>query len=97
MPRDAGQPARGAVAAGDTLPDDPPAPVMDCPLVWIEVQMFDEEDNPVPSLRYVVTDSGGTPHEGNLDEFGVGRVDGIPPGNCKIEFPDLDIDIWKRK
>lgn len=39
--------------------------------------------------------SDGTVWDSSTDDKGVGRVDGIDPGSCKISFPDLDKDAWE--
>jgi len=62
---------------------------------WIEIEMVDEEKNPVPGKKYKITlPDGETVAEGTLDEKGFARVDGIEPGTCKITFPELDKDAW---
>jgi len=64
---------------------------------WIEIELVDEDDNPIPGERYKVTlPDGKTVAEGTLDENGFARVDGIDPGNCKITFPNLDKDAWEK-
>ena len=64
---------------------------------WIEIELVDEEDNPVPGQAYRVTlPDGTTVAEGTLDENGRARVDGIDPGTCQITFPDLDQEAWER-
>ncbi len=64
---------------------------------WIEIELVDEEDNPVPGERYKVTlPDGKTVAEGTLDEKGFARVEGIDPGTCKITFPNLDKDAWEK-
>ncbi len=64
---------------------------------WIEIEMVDEEDQPVPGEPYQVTlPDGETVATGTLDEKGFARIDGIEPGTCKITFPELDQDAWKR-
>ena len=63
---------------------------------WIEIEMVDEDNKPVPSEKYRITLADGeTVAEGTLDEKGFARVDGIDPGTCKITFPDLDKDAWE--
>jgi type VI secretion system secreted protein VgrG len=63
---------------------------------WIEVELVDMEDNPVPGEAYEITlPDGETVASGTLDENGVARVDGIEPGTCEITFPDLDKDAWE--
>ncbi len=64
---------------------------------WIEIELVDEEDNPVPGEKYkVILPDGKTVAEGTLDEKGFARVEGIDPGTCKITFPNLDKDAWEK-
>jgi hypothetical protein len=63
---------------------------------WIEVELVDMEDNPVPGEAYEITLADGeTVASGTLDENGLARVDGTEPGTCKITFPNLDKDAWE--
>jgi type VI secretion system secreted protein VgrG len=59
---------------------------------WIEIELLDEEGEPVPGERYRITLPDGSTVEGTLDQNGFARVDGIDPGNCEVSFPDLDQD-----
>jgi type VI secretion system secreted protein VgrG len=62
---------------------------------WIEIEMVDEEKDPVPGEPYRITlPDGETLAEGTLDDKGFARVDGIDPGSCQITFPELDKDAW---
>jgi hypothetical protein len=63
---------------------------------WIEIEMIDEEDEPVPGMAYRITLPGGTVAEGTLDENGFARVEGIVPGTCQITFPSLDKEAWEK-
>ena len=54
-----------------------------------------EAGQPVAYERYRVTAPDGTVREGFLNAKGLGRVDGIDPGTCKITFPNLDKDAWE--
>ena|SRR5437867_65437 len=63
---------------------------------WIEIELVDEDDKPVPGEKYKITLPDETVAQGTLDEKGFARVDGIEPVTCKITFPDLDKDAWKR-
>jgi type VI secretion system secreted protein VgrG len=65
---------------------------------WIEIQLFDSENNPVPGEPYQITLPDNTIAEGSLDEKGLARVDGIEEaGNCQITFPNRDKDAWQPK
>ena len=70
--------------------------VQACPLVWIEIELVDEENGPVPGEEYRIELSDGSVVEGTLDSQGRARHEGIVPGNCKIMFPNLDKDAWER-
>ena len=62
---------------------------------WIEIELVDEDDNPVPGEGYKITlPDGTTVASGTLDDKGFARVDGIEPGSCQITFPKLDKDTW---
>ncbi len=63
---------------------------------WIEIEMVDEEDEPVPGMAYRITLPDGTVADGTLDGEGFARVEGIEPGTCQITFPDLDKDAWEK-
>lgn len=62
---------------------------------WIEIELLDQRDKPVPHERYRVLAPGKKKIEGFLDDKGLARVSGIDPGNCTITFPDLDAASWK--
>ena len=72
-----------------------PVPEEEEKVSWIEIEMIDEEDQPVAGLPYEITIPDGTVATGTLDEKGLARVDGMPPGECKIKFPTLDKDAWE--
>ena len=63
---------------------------------WIEIELVDEEDNPVPGEKYKVTLPDGKVAQGTLDEKGFAHIGGIDPGTCQITFPDLDKDAWEK-
>ena len=64
---------------------------------WIEIELVDEEDNPVPGEKYKITlPDGKTVATGTLDENGFARVEGIDSGTCQITFPELDKDAWEK-
>ena len=63
---------------------------------WIEVELLDEEDNPVPGERYEIKLPDDSVAKGTLDKDGFVRIDGIEPGTCEISFPKLDKDAWEK-
>lgn len=64
---------------------------------WIEIEMVDEEDEPVPGVYYrIKLPDGEQVAEGTLDHKGFARIEGIDPGTCEITFPDLDKDAWEK-
>ena len=63
---------------------------------WIEIELVDDDGQPVPGERYRIELSDGSTAEGTLDEKGQARVEGIEPGSCKVTFPDLDQDTWEK-
>jgi hypothetical protein len=64
---------------------------------WVEIALVDQENHPVAGVAYRITVPGGTVVEGGTDAKGRGRVDGIDAGTCRITFPVLDKDVWKKK
>jgi type VI secretion system secreted protein VgrG len=63
---------------------------------WIEIELVDEEDEPVPSEKYEIKLPDGSVAKGTLDGNGFARVEGIDPGTCEITFPNLDKDAWEK-
>lgn len=55
---------------------------------WVEFKLVDH-NGPIADERYVLTDPTGKEHDGTVDRKGTARIDQIPPGRCKVEFPDL--------
>jgi len=63
---------------------------------WIEIEMVDEEDEPVTGERYKITLPDDSVAQGSLDNNGFARIEGIDPGTCKITFPELDKEAWEK-
>jgi type VI secretion system secreted protein VgrG len=65
---------------------------------WIEIQLNDQDGNPVPGEPYKITLADGTTvADGTLDDKGHARVDNIDPGTCQVTFPNLDKTSWAPK
>ncbi|XAL98999.1 type VI secretion system tip protein TssI/VgrG [Phycisphaeraceae bacterium D3-23] len=63
---------------------------------WIEIELLDEEGNPVPGERYEITLPDGSVTGGTLDDKGQARAEGFDPGSCKVTFPELDQEAWDK-
>lgn len=53
---------------------------------WIEIELKDADDNPVPNAKYEVTLPSGEVKRGQLDGNGLARIDGVPPGDYDVRF-----------
>jgi type VI secretion system secreted protein VgrG len=85
-------------AASDAPTHDPNAPENQDKKNWIEIELRDQDGNPVPGEVYKVTlPDGTTVADGTLDEKGRARVENIDPGSCKVTFPNLDQEAWEPK
>jgi hypothetical protein len=65
------------------------------PTSWVGLQLEDEEGNPVAGQRVRIKLPDGTARERVSDEKGRIRLDGIPVGNCQVEFPGVDGNEWR--
>ena len=75
---------------------DPDSPENQDKKAWIEIQLLDEANNPVPGEPYaVILPDGTTVADGTLDAQGKARVENIDPGTCQVTFPNLDKDAWQ--
>jgi type VI secretion system secreted protein VgrG len=63
---------------------------------WIEVELKDQNGKPITGEAWQITAPDGGTFTGTTDEKGVGRLEGIDSGNCKITFPRFDKYSWKR-
>jgi uncharacterized Zn-binding protein involved in type VI secretion len=64
---------------------------------WIEIQMNDRAGFGVANTKFRLETPDGKIVHGVTDGNGLGRVEGIQPGNHKITFPDLPPDGFKKK
>jgi type VI secretion system secreted protein VgrG len=86
-------------SAGSNSPThNPNAPENQDKKHWIEIQLFDQDNKPVPGEPYKITlPDGSTIADGTLDNNGFAHVDNIDPGTCQVTFPNLDKTSWKPK
>jgi hypothetical protein len=63
---------------------------------WIEIELLDEDDEPVAGEKYRVEQSNGQILEGKLDHKGFVRLASVACGICNITFPELDKTSWER-
>jgi type VI secretion system secreted protein VgrG len=63
---------------------------------WVEIELKDEENNPVAGEKYKITLPDGSVKTGTLDQNGYARVAGIDPGTCEVTFPNLDENAWDK-
>lgn len=58
---------------------------------WIEFQLLDTENKPIPNQKFLVIDPAGAEISGFVDERGFARVTPVKAGVCRINFPDLNV------
>jgi hypothetical protein len=73
--------------------------VQPCPLQpthWVEIELRDDDGNPVPNEEYLVTLPDGDEVRGYLDDNGWARFAPLDSaGQCKVSFPNIDSKAWK--
>ncbi len=57
---------------------------------WIEVELVDENGNPMVNEEYVLHLPDGQKRRGTLDGNGYSKEEQIPPGRVVVEFPNSD-------
>lgn len=57
---------------------------------FIEIEVYDEDNLPVPGEPYEIVTPEGTLASGSTDEKGYARVDGIDPGTATVRLPRRD-------
>jgi hypothetical protein len=62
---------------------------------WVEVELVDQDGDPVPDVQYRVELPDGTTKTGKLGANGRARVSDIDPGTCKVSFPGFDASEWE--
>lgn len=59
---------------------------------WIDLELLDPDGQPVANRKLRITLSDGRVIEGSTDASGLFGVDGIDPGECRIDALDLAED-----
>ncbi|MBN1306444.1 MAG: hypothetical protein JXA18_00905 [Chitinispirillaceae bacterium] len=59
----------------------------------IEIELVDDEGNPIEKAEYIITDSAGTEKKGVLDKGHI-KLEGLAPGPCEVVFPEYDEGAW---
>ena len=62
---------------------------------WIEIELVDQDKDPVPNERFLIETSDGRTIQGTTNASGKAREEGLKPGDCKVSFPDLEAESWK--
>jgi len=78
-------------AAQPFFGEDPPPSVE---LTFIEIELRDDNDDPVPDARYIIVTPGNDTREGKTNREGRAREDRLLPGTCSVSFPDFHGPEW---
>lgn len=65
------------------------------PTSWVGLVLEDEDGEPVAGQRVRIKLADGTVKERVSDDKGRIRLDGVPAGNCQVEFPGMDAGDWR--
>ena len=57
---------------------------------WIEIELIDEEGNPIAGAEYVLNLPDGEEKKGKLNSQAYIKEEDVPPGKCQVSFPDAD-------
>ncbi len=63
---------------------------------WLEIELAGEDGKPIGEAAYKVTLADGSIREGKLTKEGKARLDDLPPGPCKVTFPEFDAASYER-
>ncbi len=61
---------------------------------WIQIELLDTEGRGIAGEKCRIVLPNGKIVEQSTDRDGVVRIIGIPAGNCRVTFPNLDEDAW---
>ena len=63
---------------------------------WIEIELVGEDDTGIADAAYLIVTADGKEFRGKTDANGLARLEGIVKGDCKVGFPLLDQEAWKK-
>jgi len=90
-----GSPAGGGdhrPSHNDPVPGSSPPPGK----TWVEILLQDANKEPVAGEPYEVELPDKKIATGTTGADGVARIEGVEPGSCKIRFPRLDKNSWRK-
>lgn len=61
---------------------------------WLELELKDQDGNPVLGRHFRILQQGRVVREGRTDRLGFTRVERLGPGTAVIEFDDLEEVAW---
>lgn len=92
-----------ALDAEGGIPFEPPEPggpggeePPETELEWVEVQIVDDEDNPLAGITYEIELTDGRVRRGATNAAGVIRYERIPGGTCTVRITGLDKDAYEK-
>ena len=88
------KPVVGVAAAGAR---DGASSLDEAKSTWIEIVMLDKGGFGVASTKFKLETPDGKIIYGVTNGNGIGRVEGVQPGDHKISFPDLPQDGFRKK
>jgi len=57
---------------------------------WVSIKLESESGEPMANTQYRITDKDGKEYSGTTDAQGMARIQGLPPGDCQVSFPESD-------
>lgn len=63
---------------------------------WIEIELVDEDGNPISGVKYKIICPDGSIIEGTLDANGTAHEELTSAGPIDINFPDLSYGSWEK-
>ncbi|MBZ4417707.1 Ig-like domain-containing protein [Myxococcus sp. RHSTA-1-4] len=68
------------------------SPVVNCPLTWLEVTLFDEDGDPIADEPFEASLPDGSSHKGRTDPQGRAKIHDVD-----VEAGDVDVEVSIRR